>query len=216
VWGRQWGWGLWAPLRLFPPGLWHRRCDDRGRHDWPGWGRDSLCACGFRCPSADVLLSPGLVTFIVPQMRDGPETHGGGLGALHIPSLASQEAGDQIRAVFPGHMGLPGPQVLICRVPPTARPLHFQVGVWVDCREFPNDIVAASLAWGQYQALVELPGFTEVRLVWQPGVVGPQVSDEVLHRLQPVGPLVLREPWFPGFFVGEVAVRRHLFPHQVA
>jgi hypothetical protein len=153
---------------------------------------------------------------MVPQMRDGPKTHGGGLGALHVPPFASQEAGDPIRAIFPGHMGLPGPQVLICRVPPTARTLHFQVEVWVDHRELPDDIVAASLARGQYQAQVELPGFTEVRLVWQPGVVGPQVSDEVLHCLQPVDPLVLREPWFPGFFVGEVAVRCYPFPPQMA
>jgi hypothetical protein len=153
---------------------------------------------------------------MVPQMRDGPETHGSGLGALHVPPFASQDAGDPIRAVFPGHMRLPGPQLLIRRIPPTVRPLHFQVGVWVDHRGFPNDIVAASLARWQYQALVELPGFTEVRLVWQPGVVGPQVSNEVLHRLQPVGPLVLREPWFPGFFVGEVTVRRHPFPPQMA
>jgi hypothetical protein len=63
---------------------------------------------------------------------------------------------------------------------------------------------------------MELPGFTEVRLVWQPGVVRLQVSDKVLHRLQPVGPLVLREPWFPGFFVGEVAIRRNPFPSQMA
>jgi hypothetical protein len=53
----------------------------------------------------------------------------------------------------------------------------------MDHHEFPDDIVAASLAWGQYQTLAELPGFIEVRLVWQPGVVGPKVSDEVLHRL---------------------------------
>jgi hypothetical protein len=83
-------------------------------------------------------------------MSDGPETHGSGCGALDVPPCDSQEAGDPIRAVFPGHMGLPGPQVLIRRVLPTARPLHFQVGVWVDHREFPDNIVAASLARGQY------------------------------------------------------------------
>jgi hypothetical protein len=130
----------------------HCRCDDRGRntgwrHDWPGWGRDSLCTCGSRCPSSAVLLSLGLVTFILPQMRDGPETHGGRLGALHVPPFASQEAGDPIRAAFPGHMGLPGPQVLIRWVPPTARPLHFKVGVWVDHREFISRVTSLGPLW---------------------------------------------------------------------
>jgi hypothetical protein len=199
----------------------HRGRDDRGRdtgwrHDWPGWGRDSLCPCSFRCLFAAAFLSPGLVTFGVSQMCNGPETNISGPWALHVPPFASQEAGDPICAVFPGHMGLPRPQILICRFPPTARPLHFHVGVWVNRREFPGDLAAASLARGQYQTLVERPGFSEVRLVWQPGVVGPQVNDEVLHRLQPVGPLILREPRFPGFFIGEVAVSRNPFPTQIA
>jgi hypothetical protein len=41
---------------------------------------------------------------MMPQMRDGPETYGGGCGALHVPPFASQEAGNPIGAVFPGHM----------------------------------------------------------------------------------------------------------------
>jgi hypothetical protein len=106
----------------------------------------AVTPCGARCPSAVALFSPGLVTFRVSHRRNGPETDVSGRRAFHVRPLPRQEADNPIRAVFLGHMGLPRPQILIPRCPPIDRPLHFQVGVWVDHCEFPGDLAAASLA----------------------------------------------------------------------